>query len=175
MENKNLHKSDWLSKIYKDQGFKIPEGYFDALKEELSTKLAEESLSKGSGFEIPEGYFQGLEERILSKVEHPKKGKIVSLRTIILRVSAVAAIVTLLLTIYFSPKENAINPTYDEIAAWIEENIGEIDTDYIISAMGEELNLKESFIESNNIENYLDENDTYILIEESLGLFDEVF
>ena len=45
--------------------------------------------------------------------------------------------------------------------------------------MGEEINFEQSFfedsLESNNIENYLDENDTFILIEESPGLFDDTF
>jgi len=177
MENKEIHNDDWLSNLPKDSGFEVPEGYFDAVEDQFSAKLREESFPNKSGFETPEGYFDGLEEAILSKVELPKKGKVISLRSRILRISSIAAVFAILLTIYFSPPENNA-PSSDEIAAWIDENISDIDTEYIVGAFDEETTLEESFfedsLESNNIENYLDENDTYILIEESPGLFDDI-
>ncbi len=178
MENKNTHNEDWLSSLPKDSGFEIPEGYFDTVEDQFSAKLREESLPNESGFDVPEGYFDGLDDSILSKVELPKKGKVIPLRTRILRVSSIAAVFAIMLTVYFSAPNEVTAPSSDEIAAWIDENISDIDTEYIVEAFDEETTLDESFfedsLENNNIENYLDENDTYILIEESPGLFDEI-
>ena len=178
MENRNLHNEDWLSSLPKDSGFDIPEGYFDAVEDQFSAKLREESLPDKSGYDIPVGYFDGLEDVIVSKLKLPKKGKVIPLRTRILRVSSIAAVFAIMLTVYFSVPNEVATPSSDEIATWIDENIGDIDTEYIVGAFDEETTLDESFfedsLENNNIENYLDENDTYILIEESPGLFDEI-
>jgi hypothetical protein len=208
MENKNTHNEDWLSGLPKksgfdvpegyfdavedqfsaklreeslpdETGFDVPEGYFDALEDKLQTRLIQESLPRESGFGVPEGYFDSLEDTILAKVDLPKEVKVIPLRTRILRISSIAAVFAIMLTVYFSVPNEEIEPTSDEIAAWIDENINEIDTEYIVDSFDEETTLDASFfedsLESNTIENYLDEDDTYILIEESPDLFDETF
>lgn len=176
MENKNIHNDDWLSNLPKDSGFEVPEGYFDTVEDEFSARLREEALPNAPGFTTPEGYFDGLEDIILSKVADSKKGKVISLRTRILRVSNIAALFAIMLTIYFSVPDEISTPSSDEIAAWVDENISDIDTEYILGAFDEETLLDESLfedsIENNTLENYLDEDDTYILIKESPGLFD---
>ena len=178
MENKNTHNEDWLSSLPKGSGFEIPEGYFDTVEDQFSAKLREESLPNEAGFDVHEGYFNSLEDSILSKVELPKKGKVIPLKTRILRVSSIAAVFAIMLTIYFSVPDEVTTPSSDEIAAWIDENIGDIDTEYIVGAFDEETTLDESFfedsLENNNIENYLDEDDTYILIKESPSLFTDI-
>ena len=178
MDNKERHNEDWLSKLPKDSGFDIPKGYFDSVEDDFSARLREESLPDTAGFEVPKGYFDSLENRILDQVEMPKQGKVISLRSRILRVASIAAVFAILLTTYISLPNTIEEPTSDEIAAWIDENIGEVYTDDILDAFDEVANLDGSFletsIENNNIEKYLDENDTYILIEESQGLFDEI-
>lgn len=177
MENKDIHNNDWLSKLPKESGFEVPEGYFDAIEDQFSAGLREELLPKSTGFEVPQDYFDGLEDTILEKIELPKKVKVIPLRARVLRMTTIAAVITLLLTIYFKPLEQE-EPSYEEIAAWIDDNMSDIDTIEIIGAFDEDTNLDESFfddsLENNNIEKYLDENDTYILIEESPGLFDEI-
>jgi len=177
MENNNTHNDDWLSSLPKDSGFEVPKGYFDNVEDQFSAKLREASFPKDSGFDVPKDYFDGLEEVILAKVELPKKVKVIPLQTKILRMASIAAVFALLLTIYFRPIETS-EPSYEEIATWIDDNMSTIEASDIVGAFDENTTFDESFfddsLESNNIENYLDENDTYILIEESPGLFDEI-
>jgi len=177
MKNKNIHNEDFASKLPKNAGFDVPNGYFDDVEDGFSVKLREELFPNEVGFEVPSDYFNTLEDRILSNVELPKQGKVISLRTRILRIASVAAAIALLFVGYqFFNQE--IEPTSEEIAFWINENIEEIDTSDILNVLDENTTLDDSFfddsLENNTIEKYLDENDTYILIEESPGLFDEI-
>ena len=84
MENKNIHNEDFASKLPKNAGFDVPNGYFDDVEDGFSVKLREESFPNEVGFEVPSDYFDTLEDRILSNVELPKQGKVISLRTRIL-------------------------------------------------------------------------------------------
>jgi hypothetical protein len=178
MENKNIDHDDALSKLPKDSGFEVPNGYFDSVEDAFSIKLRESSFPKDSGFEIPDDYFNSLENQILSKVELPKKGKIIPLKSRLVRITSIAAAFALLLMTYFTLQSEPSEPSSEEIALWITNNIGEIYTEDIINGFDEVANLDASFLntplENNTIENYLDENDTYILIKESQGLFDEI-
>ena len=179
MENDNRHIEDWLSKLPKDSGFEAPEGYFDQIEDQFSAKLREDSLPNSPGFEVPEGYFSTLEDRILKNIELPKKGKLISLKSRIMQISSVAAAIAILFVSYlmFSGTSND-EPTFEEIAVWIDTNISDVETEDLVNLLGNDEDLDDSFfdstIENNNIEKYLDENDTYILIEESQGLFDEI-
>ncbi len=179
MENKEIHNGDWLSKLPKGSGFEAPEGYFDGVEDDFSTRLKEELFPNEVGFEVPEGYFNGLEDRILQQVELPKKGKVISLKTRILRTASIAAVFALMFTGYQFIFNQTQEPTPDEIAAWMDMNIGAIYTQDIIDELDESTDFSEpdfldSSLESNSIETYFDQNDTYILIEESQGLFDEL-
>ena len=179
MENKSVHNDDWLSKLPKESGFDIPKGYFDEVEDQFSIKLREASLPEDAGFDVPNGYFEELEDRVLDHIELPKQGKVISLRTQMLRISSIAAVFVLLFAgylLFFNGSDEEL--TYDEIAIWVDDNISDIETEDIISLYDIDEDLDDTFfdnsIESNNIEQYLDENDTYILIEESQGLFDEI-
>ncbi len=180
MENNYRNIEDRLSKIPKDSGFEVPQGYFDQVEDDFSFKLKEEIIPTNSGFDLPEGYFESLEDRILEKVELPKKGKIVPLRTRIARFSSAAAAVVLLFASYLIVYSNG-DPdlTSDEVIAWIDENIEIVSTEDIVDAFDEDTDLEDTFVFDNDLENdiidkYLDENDTYILIKESEGLFEEL-
>jgi len=179
MENDNRHIEDWLSKLPKDSGFEAPEGYFDQIEDQFSAKLREDSLPNSSGFEVPEGYFSTLEDKILENVELPKKGKVISLKSRIRRISSTAAAIALLFVCYLLfIGDSEEDLSFDEIAVWIDTNISDVETEDLVNLLGTDEDLDDSFfdtsIENNNIEKYLDENDTYILIEESQGLFDEI-
>lgn len=179
MENKNRHHENWQSKLPKGSGFEVPEGYFDQVEDQFSAKLREASLPKSSGFEVPEGYFNTLEDKILENVELPKKGKVISLKSRIIQISSVAAAIAILFVSYLIFFESIDEePTFEEIAVWIDTNISDVETEDLVNLLETDENLDDSFfdtsIENNNIEKYLDENDTYILIEESQGLFDEI-
>ena len=70
-------------------------------------------------------------------------------------------------------------PTSEEIAAWMDLNMSDIDTYDILNELDAttefaEVTFLDNSIENNSIETYFDKNDTYILIEESQGLFDEI-
>lgn len=178
MENKNIHNEDNFPKLPKNAGFDVPKGYFDDVEDMFSIKLREESFPERVGFEVPAEYFNTLEDQILAKVELPKKGKVISLRTRFLRVASVAAVVALFFVGYqFFNQET--EPTSEEIAAWMDINIDDIDSYDILNELDEttefsEVTFLDNSIENNSIETYFDQNDTYILIEESQGLFDEI-
>ncbi|MEQ6124177.1 hypothetical protein AAON49_08265 [Pseudotenacibaculum sp. MALMAid0570] len=181
MENNSKHTEDWLSKLPKDSGFEVPQGYFDQVEDVFSMNLKEKSFPKHTGFETPSDYFVSLEDRILENVELPKKGKVIPLRTRIAKFSstAAAAIILLFATYIYFDREITVDPTSDEISTWIDENIETILTDDIVNAFEDGAELENSFVfentfESDNIEKYIDENDTYILIEETQGLFDKI-
>ena len=179
MSNKDIHTDDWLSKLPKDSGFKVPVGYFDSVEDQFSARLRAENLSEDAGFKVPEGYFDTLEDLIVSKVELEQKGKVIPLRTRILRMSSIAAVIAFLLTLYFNPIViTETEPSSEEIAAWIEDNMETFDADDIINSFDEDLTLDDSFfdntLENTSIEQYLDEDDTFILIQESQGLFDQI-
>lgn len=180
MENNYKNIEDRLSNIPKDSGFEVPKGYFDQVEDDFSFKLKEEIIPSEAGFDLPQGYFENLEDRILEKVELPKKGKVIPLRTRIARFSSAAAAVVLLFATYiFIIGNDVVEPTSDEVIAWIDENLETVSTDDIVSAFDEDTDLEDTFvfdnaIENDNIDKYLDENDTYILIKESEGLFDEI-
>ena len=147
MENENKHNDDWLSKLPKESGFEVPNGYFDNIEDQFSTKLKEETLPDSSGFEVPEGYFDTLENKILDQVELPKKGKVISLRSRILRISSVAAAVALLFVSYLNFfNTSSYDPTFDEIAVWIDSNMSDIDAEELMNLLEIDENLDDSFL-----------------------------
>ena len=47
--------------LYKNNDFKIPEGYFDHLEDRLMDKIENDhslNLNKNTGFKSPDGYFE---------------------------------------------------------------------------------------------------------------------
>jgi len=58
-----------MGKISKEEGFKIPQGYFEGLSEEIMSKLDNPSfdLPESDGFKAPEGYFDSLGKKVLAK------------------------------------------------------------------------------------------------------------
>ena len=176
MENNSGHiNQDWLSKLPKNSGHEAPEGYFDSIENSFSMKLAEQSIPTKDGFKTPEGYFDTLESRIIENFEFPKKGKVISLRKRMIKFlpTAAAASVLLFLSINIFLTENILptEPSSDEIAIWFEENISTITNDDLTSLLSDEDFEDSPFlddaIDTEDISKYLDENDTYILIEDS--------
>ena len=171
MENNPKHiNEDWLSKLPKNSGLKAPVGYFDSIEDGFSAKLAEQNFPITNGYDIPENYFDTLEDRVLERIELPKKGKVIPLRTRMARfVNAAAAVIILFVGIYFNKYE--IEPTSDEIAVWFENNISNF-TDDDLALVIDDVDLEDSSfldeeIDRYEIIQYLDEDDTYRLIEDS--------
>lgn len=179
MNDKDIHNEDEFAKFPKNAGFDVPKGYFDEVEDQFSIKLSEETFPDEVGFDLPTDYFNTLEDRILSQVSLPKKGKVISLRTRILRVASVAAVFALLFVGYQNIFTQEKEPSADEIVAWMDLNMSAFDTDDILNELDDatefsEVTFLDNSLENNSIETYFDQNDTYILIEESQGLFDEI-
>lgn len=176
--DKNKEHNEELN-IPKTSGFEVPESYFSFVEDDFSTRLKEDQFPNNSGFKVPEGYFDSLEDKLLEKVAEPKKGKVISLRTHVLRFASIAAVfVFVFISIWNRPTAEE-ELTAEEIAAWLNTNIGDIYEDDITYELDDdveftEVDLLENSIENNSIDSYFDQNDTYILIEESQGLFDEI-
>lgn len=165
--------------IPKSSGFDVPKGYFDSVEDDFSIRLKEGNLPGTSGYKVPDGYFESLEDKILSQVTDKPEGKVIPLRTRILRFASVAAVFVFIFISIWNNAKNEEDLTSDEIASWIEVNISDIDLNDIYNELDEdvefmEVDLLENSIENNSIDTYFDQNDTYILIEESQGLFDEI-
>ncbi len=86
-----------LNKLNKEDGFKIPEGYFDSLHERLLDRLDTEGheLPENDGFTVPDNYFNELHKNIQQKLkdEEPKIVQLHPYRKYYLAAASIAAIV----------------------------------------------------------------------------------
>lgn len=168
---KNIDQ-DWISKLPKESGYEAPEGYFDGIENDFSARLAEKYLPQNSGFEVPKGYFDSLEDAVLANIELPKKAKVIPLRKKLIRwipTSAAAAILLFISVNLLLTKD--IEPSSEEIATWFKNNPTIIPMDQLAVNL-DESDLESSpildiLLEADDFSKYLDENDTYILIEDS--------
>jgi len=173
MENnfKNIHQ-DRSSKLPKKSGYTVPEEYFDAVENDFSARLTVENFPISSGFEVPQGYFESLESSILSNIETSKITKVVPFRKKLIRwipASAAAAILLFISVNLLLTKD--IEPSSEEIATWFKNNPTIIPMDQLTVNL-DESDLEGSpildiLLEADDLSKYLDENDTYILIEDS--------
>ncbi|HEU0226519.1 MAG TPA: hypothetical protein VFQ86_02180 [Arachidicoccus soli] len=70
MEDNNQYLDAILSSINKNaELYKVPEGYFNELAEQVVEKLRSEAFSNAKGYVVPEGYFNSFAENILQKVK----------------------------------------------------------------------------------------------------------
>ncbi|WP_257670546.1 hypothetical protein [Parapedobacter tibetensis] len=62
--------------------FMVPSGYFDELRDNITTKIAEQRLKEivdEPGFSVPEGYFVGLERNLSERCRHIGNGSLLSM------------------------------------------------------------------------------------------------
>ena len=90
-------------KHIKNSGFRVPEGYFDSIEDQVMSKIGEENLKgriSDTGFDLPDNYFEGLEDRVMSKIDKPET-KVVSLfsRKRLYYISGVAAAILILVSV----------------------------------------------------------------------------
>lgn len=70
MEDNNQYLDSILSTINKDVAlYKVPEGYFNELAEQVLEKVQSEAFSNANTYVVPEGYFDLFAENILQKVK----------------------------------------------------------------------------------------------------------
>lgn len=137
-------------------GFKAPDDYFDNLSDDILSKwngtYDSNTIPKNTGFSIPEDYFASNETKLLNTIV-PKEVKVISLRTKILKVISIAAV--LLLTIMSPLFYNNIETKKSELAAlsYLEINSDELSV-YEIGVLLENEEISE--LENELIYNELD-------------------
>ncbi len=147
MKRNNLHKNNG--------GFKVPQGYFESFKNELSERIAfddkEDTLldsKTDSGFKVPERYFEDFENNVLRRVDQ-QKIKVVSLFTKrnLLYVSGIAAMIAIILSISINKKSN-LNFEDIEIAdihAYFNEGNIDVSNDEIANLLAKDVSYTEAF------------------------------
>lgn len=64
-----------LGAVGKKNPFNVPDGYFDSMQQQISSRIAIESVSSSdskSSLTVPEGYFDTLEDQIMSSIRMEK-------------------------------------------------------------------------------------------------------
>ncbi|WP_432411409.1 hypothetical protein [Rasiella sp. SM2506] len=164
-------------------GFKIPEGYFEEFDARMLDKLKEEQLPKNTGFTVPEGYFDTVEEKIV-QTETTSNWKVLRneqpIRTtqkrkiVLYAIAGVAAVVTLILTVYPFGTHNSFS--FDDInatavSAYIQDGELDLSADdlsiYLQDEDFETLMGSSEEISVENLSDYLFNNldDTSLLLE----------
>lgn len=88
---------------YKDQGFKVPEGYFESFEARMMDRIGQETRlpSAKQPFSVPENYFEGFETRMLKRIkQEPQKGRVIPLfgKKMLSYVAGIAAVLAVLFT-----------------------------------------------------------------------------
>jgi len=94
-----------MKKLYKNNGFKIPDSYFDKLSEKIySNIVSDTAIPKNDGFNVPDNYFDTVHTNVQKRIHNlePKVIKLASYRKKYYLVSAVAAAIVLFITILFN-------------------------------------------------------------------------
>ncbi|WP_406683107.1 hypothetical protein N1F78_10460 [Seonamhaeicola sp. MEBiC1930] len=142
-----------------ESGFKVPDGYFDTLEDNIMSELKLKELTNSSGFKAPNNYFDTLEDVIINNISKETEPKVIQLfsKKRLIYFSGIAATILLLLTLNFNTKtEEELD--YQTVENYIlDENI----SSYEIASLLDENDLAEELF----IENGIDEDviEDYIL------------
>lgn len=158
MSNDKLHN-------IKKAGYKIPEGYFDSVEDNILNKINSpfEDVN-ASGYEVPDNYFNSIEDKVLDRVAL-KKGKLVNLftRRNLMYLSGVAAALLIMISVVF--KSDPLDETLDieMVETYLEEQ--DLDSYELAELLAEADLLDEDFtvfdeenLDDSEIEAYLLEN-----------------
>lgn len=163
---------------HKDSGFRLPDGYFDALEERIRERMkiqqTEDQLPKKEGFAVPGGYFEKLESRILEKTTQPDSG-VIPLNRKLWKYAVAAAIVVLAVTSTWMIQKNSRSSTFENLPIadieWLLEQGGlEIPQQFLLEEANTpllmELTMAENMLDAELLENYLSEEaDLYELMD----------
>lgn len=167
MKKKGLHK--------KDDGFKLPEGYFDDFEDRFFNTINKDSgaIPRKSGFNVPDGYFETLDDKLIDQLNQSKNTKVVSLhsyRKYYYTAIAIAASIVLILVIRSIIVPDNLNAQRFDIADLDQEEIESyINTNdfslnaYDIAQVFDDVSLEEIDVVSEEIKDdelidYLQEN-----------------
>jgi hypothetical protein len=157
-----------MDKLNKNNNFKVPDGYFDALSSDIMKKIAKEdtSMPLNEGFKVPEGYFETLNTKILGQLENiPVEAKVIPLKSYkkyYYTAASIAAVVLLFIMVQFNTDKT---PSYSDLANsdiehYFEFNdleLSSYDLAEILPIDDLDLNdILESRLDNDNIIDYLD-------------------
>jgi len=118
-----------LNELRKTERPSVPNGYFDNFASSLKLDEADasflEALSKNEKPEVLTDFFETFSTDILTKLDSPKKGKVISLKSIFISVASVAAVVSLVFLMTNKTQTAAIT----EIRYNAEEYLAFVDLD----------------------------------------------
>ncbi|RED46019.1 hypothetical protein [Seonamhaeicola aphaedonensis] len=147
----------------KNSGFKVPNGYFNNIEDQITNRFKLEERSNTTGFKTPEHYFDDLEDTILDKISRENEPKVIKLfnkKTIVYASSIAAAVLLLISLTLFDSKI-----TFDDLDNETVENYllyENIDSYEIASFLDEEDLKEENFVEFNidedAVEDYIFDN-----------------
>lgn len=181
--------SPLLAGIEKINVFSVPEGYFDALSNNILLRC--DTVSEIAGFTVPDGYFDGLADQILARIrkeESASPTKVVAMprRRNILRYAAAAMVTGIMATsgwwIVNQTKDQngekaAVNAYIKESRKYnsvqkIEEGIDKIPDEAIISYLEATGTDADNELLANNInEQELPSQTDYLLNEKTLDTY----
>jgi hypothetical protein len=152
-------------------GFTIPDNYFDSMKSSIISNTSNDNLkidNQQGGFVVPVLFFETQKNQILSKIISNRAKKIsLSYNQIILRVSSIAAMITVVGFLFLfenSSKSPDFTASFsnEEILNHLEKN--DVSEDLIC----ELLNRNKTDKKDNDIEKYLYENVDEDILTENL-------
>lgn len=95
-----------MKRMEKNNGFHVPDGYFDSLSDEIFSKMEADKMNytEGEDFKVPSGYFDAFTDRVLTKVrmEESKVVPVIPLKKYYFIAASIAAVLVLLLTLQWS-------------------------------------------------------------------------
>ena len=178
MENNIKNSEAYLNSVLgKENGFSIPENYFNDVEERLSCFLTEDSIIKKKPFTTPDSYFESLEDIIISKVStEVNTTKVISLKQRIIKVIPIGVAASIMLFISlnylnnFNTEVSFDNLAESDIETWILENSTEMTSQDIATFIPTENIITDDFtfttIDSQEIEDYIIYNDKTSLLNE---------
>ncbi len=180
MNKENKHINNNLDNFSTEKNlFSTPENYFNSVEDTVLSKIIEEQLPGEFSYNVPDNYFDRLEDSLTTKLElQRKKGKVISLKSRLLKIIPAAAAACILLFVglnYFnisniSDSYNLDTISNDEIEKWIDENYNEnathsmdfVDADFTESTVIED----DSSLNDDDILEYLNSIDNSSLLTE---------
>ncbi len=101
-----------VSRFGRKSPFKVPDGYFDRLHDDVMADIAESRLAARFGkdrpFDVPKGYFDGLHDDVMQRIGSAKakpRAKRIYFRP--LYIAAAAAVAVMLVVSYLVPYMNS--------------------------------------------------------------------
>ncbi|THD67446.1 hypothetical protein E7Z59_07230 [Robertkochia marina] len=165
-----------LNKEHKEDGFRIPENYFEGLEEKLRDRAAlQDHIPKQEGFLIPEGYFENFEAELRNKIS-PGPGKVRHLSYLKRGLGVAATILGLffLSTIFLNTEGDF---SFDQVSTsdieWLMEQGALEVPEIFLMEQAENMNLNDITmytepIKTSTLEEYLlEEMDVYEVLDES--------